>query len=259
MCIDKKHTTLKIKTILVSQPQPSDLEKSPYADLTKKFNVNIVFRKFIKIEGIPAKEFRKDRINILDYTAVIFTSRNAVDHFFRISKEMRVEVPDTMKYFSISESTAYYLQKYVQYRKRKVFHSKESFANLVELTKKHKTEKFLLPCSDIHKQEIANMLEENKIQFKKAVIYRTLASDLSDLKIEDYDMLVFFSPAGIKSLFKNFPKFTQNKTTIGAFGPSTAKAVVDAGLTLNVSAPSKTAPSMTLAIEQYLQNELKKK
>jgi uroporphyrinogen-III synthase len=250
---------LKIKTILVSQPQPADLEKSPYTDLTKKFNVNVVFRKFIKIEGVPAKEFRKDRINILDYTAVIFTSRNAVDHFFRICKEMRIEVPDTMKYFSISESTAYYLQKYVQYRKRKVFHSKESFQNLVELTKKHKTEKFLLPCSDIHKQEIANMLEENKIQFKKAVIYRTLASDLSDIRIEDYDMLVFFSPAGIKSLFKNFPKFKQNTTAIGAFGPSTAKAVTDAGLKLNVSAPSKTAPSMTLAIEQYLQNESKKK
>ena len=250
---------MKIKTILVSQPQPSDLEKSPYADLTKKFNVNVVFRKFIKIEGVPAKEFRKDRINILDYTAVIFTSRNAVDHFFRICKEMRIEVPDSMKYFSISESTAYYLQKYVQYRKRKVFHSKESFPNLVELTKKHKTEKFLLPCSDIHKQEIANMLEENKIQFKKAVIYRTLASDLSDIKIEDYDMLVFFRPAGIKSLFKNFPNFKQNNTAISAFGPSTAKAVTDAGLTLNVSAPSKTAPSMTMAIEQYLQNELKKK
>ena len=253
------HTTLKIKTILVSQPQPLDLEKSPYNDLAKKFNVNIVFRKFITIEGIPAKEFRKDRINILDYSAVIFTSRNAVDHFFRTCKEMRIEVPDTMKYFSISESTAYYLQKYVQYRKRKVFHSKENFANLVELIKKHKTEKFLLPCSDIHKQEIANMLEENKIMFKKAVIYRTLASDLSDISIDDYDMLVFFSPAGIKSLFKNFPKFKQTKTVIGAFGPSTSKAVTDAGLTLNVSAPSKTAPSMTMAIEQYLQNELKKK
>jgi len=250
---------LKIKTILVSQPQPLDLEKSPYNDLAKKFNVNIVFRKFITIEGIPAKEFRKDRINILDYSAVIFTTRNAVDHFFRTCKEMRIEVPDTMKYFSISESTAYYLQKYVQYRKRKVFHSKENFANLVELIKKHKTEKFLLPCSDIHKQEIANMLEENKIMFKKAVIYRTLASDLSDISIDDYDMLVFFSPAGIKSLFKNFPKFKQTKTVIGAFGPSTSKAVTDAGLTLNVSAPSKTAPSMTMAIEQYLQNELKKK
>lgn len=250
---------MKIKTILVSQPQPSDLEKSPYNDLIKKFNVNVVFRKFINIEGIPAKEFRKDRVNIPDYTAVIFTSRNAVDHFFRICKEMRIEVPDSMKYFSISESTAYYLQKYVQYRKRKVFHSKESFANLVELAKKHKTEKFLLPCSDIHKEEIANMLEENKILYKKAVIYRTLASNLTDIKIEDYDMLVFFSPSGIKSLFKNFPKFKQNKTAIGAFGPSTAKAVIDAGLTLNISAPSKTASSMTLAIEQYLLNELKKK
>jgi uroporphyrinogen-III synthase len=250
---------LKIKTILVSQPPPSDLEKSPYADLTKKFSINVVYHKFITIEGVPAKEFRKDRINILDYTAVIFSSRNAVDHFFRICKEMRIEVPDTMKYFSISESTAYYLQKYVQYRKRKVFHSKESFANLVELTKKHKTEKFLLPCSDIHKVEIANMLEENKIQFKKAVIYRTLASDLSDIKMEDYDMLVFFSPAGIKSLIKNFPKFKQNNIIISAFGTSTAKAVADAGLTLNISAPTKTASSMTMAIEQYLQNELKKK
>jgi uroporphyrinogen-III synthase len=172
---------------------------------------------------------------------------------------MRIEVPDTMKYFSISESTAYYLQKYVQYRKRKIFHSKENFANLVELIKKHKTEKFLLPCSDIHKQEISNMLEENKIPFKKAVIYRTLASDLSDLKIEDYDMIVFFSPSGIKSLLKNFPKFRQNNTMIGVFGPSTAKAAADAGLKLNISAPSNTAPSMTMAIEQYLQKELKKK
>lgn len=250
---------MKIKNILVSQPKPSDVEKSPYSDLAKKFNINIDFRPFIKLEGITAKEFRRDRINILDYTAVIFTSRNAVDHFFRICKEMRIEVPDTMKYFSISESTAYYLQKYVQYRKRKIFHSKENFANLVELIKKHKTEKFLLPCSDIHKQEISNMLEENKIPFKKAVIYRTLASDLSDLKIEDYDMIVFFSPSGIKSLLKNFPKFRQNNTMIGVFGPSTAKAAADAGLKLNISAPSNTAPSMTMAIEQYLQKELKKK
>lgn len=250
---------MKIKNILVSQPQPVELEKSPYGDLTKKFNVNIVFRKFIKIEGIPAKDFRKDRVNILDCTAVIFTSRNAVDHFFRICKEMRIEVPDTMKYFSISESTAFYLQKYVQYRKRKVFHSKENFANLAELIKKHKTEKFLLPCSDIHKQEIPKMLEDNKILFKKAIIYRTLASDLSDIDITKYDMLVFFSPSGIKSLYKNFPDFTQNSTAIAAFGPTTAKAVVDAGLTLTISAPSKTAPSMTMAIEQFLQAEMKKK
>jgi uroporphyrinogen-III synthase len=250
---------LKIKNILVSQPQPVELEKSPYGDLTKKFNVNIVFRKFINIEGIPAKEFRKDRVNILDFSAVIFTSRNAVDHFFRICKEMRVEVPDSMKYFSISESTAYYLQKYVQYRKRKVFHSKENFSNLVDLIKKHKTEKFLLPCSDIHKQEIPKMLEENKINYKKAVIYKTLATNLSDIDIRKYDMLVFFSPSGIKSLFKNFPDFSQNSIVIAAFGPSTAKAVTDAGLNLTISAPSKTAPSMTMAIEQYLQAEMKKK
>lgn len=250
---------MRIKNILVSQPQPAELEKSPYGELAKKFNVNIVFRKFIRIEGVPAKDFRKDRINILDYSAVIFTSRNAVDHFFRICKEMRIEVPDTMKYFSISESTAYYLQKYVQYRKRKVFHSKENFSNLCELIKKHKTEKFLLPCSDIHKQEIPRMLDENKIAYKEAIIYRTLASDLSDVDISKYDMLVFFSPSGIKSLFKNFPDFIQNNTIIGAFGPSTAKAVAEAGLTLNVCAPSQTAPSMTMAIEQFLQSEMKKK
>jgi len=250
---------LRIKNILVSQPQPAELEKSPYSELTKKFNVNVVFRKFILVEGIPAKEFRKDRINIPDFSAVIFTSRNAVDHFFRICKEMRIEVPDSMKYFSISESTAYYLQKYVQYRKRKVFHSKENFSNLVELIKKHKNEKFLLPCSDIHKQEIPKMLDENKIQYRKAIIYRTLASDLSDVDITKFEMLVFFSPSGIKSLYKNFPDFVQNDTAIGAFGPSTSKAVIDAGLTLTITAPSKTAPSMTMAIEQYLQNELKKK
>jgi len=250
---------LKVKNILVSQPQPIDFEKSPYGEIARKFNVNITFRKFFKIEGIPAKEFRKDRVNILDYSAVIFTSRNAVDHYFRICKEMRLEVPESMKYFSISESTAYYLQKYVQFRKRKIFHSKENYANLIELIKKHKTEKFLLPCSDIHKQEIPKMLEENKILYKKAIIYRTLASDLSDIKIHDYDMLVFFSPSGIKSLFKNFPEFVQGETAIGAFGSSTHKAINDAGLTLHVNAPTETAPSMTMAIELFLQNELKRK
>ena len=250
---------MKVKNILVSQPQPAELEKSPYAELIKKFGIDIVFRKFITIEGIPAKEFRQDKVNILDFSAVIFTSRNAVDHFFRICKEMRVDVPDSMKYFSISESTAYYLQKYVQYRKRKVFHSKENFNNLIELIKKHKTEKFLLPCSDIHKLEIPKMLDENKIYYKKAIIYKTLASDLSDIDIRKFDMLVFFSPAGIKSLFKNFPEFIQNDTAIGAFGPSTAKSVTDAKLILNIQAPTKTAPSMTMAIEQYLINESKKK
>jgi uroporphyrinogen-III synthase len=250
---------LKIKNILVSQPHPIDFEKSPYGEIARKFNVNITFRKFFRIDGIPAREFRKEKVNILDYTAVIFTSRNAVDHFFRMCKEMRIEVPETMKYFSISESTAYYLQKYVQFRKRKIFHSKENYSNLIELIKKHKTEKFLLPCSDIHKQEIPKMLEENKIQYNKAIIYRTLASDLSDIDIKNFDLLVFFSPSGIKSLFKNFPDFLQGDVAIGAFGTSTHKAIKDAGLILNVEAPTETAPSMTLAIEQFLQSEAKKK
>lgn len=250
---------MKIKNILVSQPQPFDFEKSPYGEIARKFNVNISFRKFFIIEGIPAREFRKDKVSIQDHSAVIFTSRNAVDHYFRICKEMRFEVPETMKYFSISESTAYYLQKYVQFRKRKIFHSKENAANLIDLIKKHKNEKFLLPCSDIHKQEIPKMLEENKIQYKKAIIYRTLASDLSDIDIRNFDMLVFFSPSGIKSLQKNFPDFVQGDIAIGAFGATTHKAVRDAGLTLNVEAPSQAAASMTAAIELFLQNESKKK
>lgn len=250
---------MKVKSILVTQPGPADIEKSPYSELIKKFGININFRQFIKIEGIAAKEFRKDRINLLDYTAVIFNSRNAVDHYFRIAKEMRVDVPDSMKYFCVAESTAYYLTKYVQFRKRKIFHGKENFDNLFELFKKHKCEKFLLPCSDIHKQEIPIMLGELKITYKEAVIYKTLSTDLSDLNISSFDMIVFFSPSGIKSLIKNFPKYKQNNTVIGVFGTSTAKAASDAGLTINIQAPTKTAPSMTKAIEEFLANEGKKK
>ena len=250
---------MKIKKILVSQPEPADIEKSPYGELVKRFNLHVEFRKFFRIEGIPAKEFRQDRINLLDYTAVIFTSRNAVDHYFRIAKEMRVDIPDSMKYFCVSESTAYYLQKYIQFRKRKIFHSKESFDHLTELIKKHKAEKFLLPCSDIHKMEIPKILDELKIAYKKAIIYKTLASDLSDIAIDNFDMLVFYSPAGIRSLFKNFPDFTQDSCHIGVFGPSTAKAALEAGLKLSIQAPTCTAPSMTMAIEQYLANEGKKK
>lgn len=249
---------MKIKNILISQPQPSDLEKSPYGELAKKLNLSIEFRKFFKIEGITAKDFRKERINLLDYSAVIFTSRNAVDHYFRIAKEMRAEIPDSMKYFCISESTAYYLQKYIQFRKRKIFHSKESFDILTELIKKHKTEKFLLPCSDIHKKEIPDILDSLKVTYKKAIIYKTLASDLSDLDIRKFNLIVFFSPAGIRSLLKNFPEFKQNNCAIGVFGPSTAKAAEEAGLTLTIQAPTCTAPSMTMAIEQYLKGEGKK-
>ena len=249
---------MKIKKILISQPQPSDFEKSPYGELSKKYNLNIEFRKFIKIEGIVAKEFRQERTNLLDYSAVIFTSRNAVDHYFRIAKEMRTEIPDTMKYFCVSESTAYYLQKYIQFRKRKIFHSKESFDVLMELVKKHKGEKFLLPCSDVHKNEIPNILDSLKVIYKKAIIYKTLAVDLSAVDISNYDLLVFFSPAGIHSLFKNFPEFKQNSCSIGVFGPTTTKAAEEAGLKPTITAPTCSAPSMTMAIEQYLTGKGKK-
>jgi len=250
---------LKVKNILVSQPKPVDLEKSPYGEIAKKYKLNIDFHKFIKIEGIPAKDFRKDRVSLLDYSAVILTSRNAVDHFFRIAQEMRVEIPDTMKYFCISESTAFYLQKYVQYRKRKIFHGKQNFMDLMDVIKKHRDETFLLPCSDIHKTSMTQMLDENEIKYAKAIIYKTVASNLSSLKINEYDMFIFFSPSGVASLFKNFPEFKQGKTLIAAFGPTTSKAVLDAGLKLDVEAPTKTAPSMTMAIEEYIQKEAKKK
>lgn len=250
---------MKIKKILVSQPKPADLEKSPYGDLAKRYNLNIDFYKFIKIVGVQAREFRKERINILDHTAIIFTSRNAVDHFFRVCKEMRIEVPDTMKYFCISEATAFYLQKYVQYRKRKIFYGKQSFEQLMELIKKHKDEKYLLPCSEIHKKSISDQLNKNKIAYSKAVLYRTLASDLAEVDIANYDMLIFFSPSGVKSLFKNFPEFKQNSTLIAAFGPTTAKAIAESGLNLDIKAPTKTAPSMTMAIDQYIQKSNKKK
>lgn len=250
---------MKIKNILVSQPKPLDLEKSPYGDLAKKYKLNIEFQKFIKIEGISSKDFRKDRVNILDHTAVIFTSRSAVDHFFRIAKELRLEVPDSMKYFCISESTAFYLQKYVQYRKRKIFHGKQNFADLIDIIRKHKDEKFLLPCSDIHKASISNLLDSNEIKYNKAVIYKTVASNLSKVEIGKYDMLIFFSPSGVASLFKNFPDYTQNGALIAAFGPTTSSAVTEAGLKLDIAAPTKTSPSMTMAIEEYILKESKKK
>lgn len=247
-----------IKNILISQPKPIEPVKSPYLELATKYNLNVEFRKFIKVEGVPARDFRKDKVNILDHTAVIFTSRNSVDHFFRMCKEMRVEVPESMKYFSISESTSFYLQKYVQYRKRKIFHGKQDFKDLLEIIKKHREEKYLLPCSDIHKQAMTRMMDDNKIEYSKAVIYRTIASDLSDLEIGKFDMLIFFSPSGVTSLIKNFPEFEQGDTKIAVFGPTTAKAVKDAGLKLDLNAPTKTAPSMTMALDQFLEKAFKK-
>ncbi len=249
---------MKIKRILVSQPKPTT-PKSPYADLAEKNNLKIDFRPFIQVEGVPAKEFRKQRINILDHSAVIFTSRTAIDHFFRIAEELRVAVPDTMKYFCISEATAYYLQKYIVYRKRKIFHSTGRFSDLVEVLKKHREEKFLVPLSDIHKQEIPSLLNKNKINYTKAILYRTVSSDLSDLKDVNYDVLVFFSPSGIKSLLQNFPDFKQNDTKIASFGPATAKAVKDAGLRLDIQAPMPQAPSMAMALEQFIKKHNKRK
>jgi len=247
----------KVKKVLVSQPQPGDVEKSPYGELVQKHKLKIDFYKFIKIEGVTSSEFRKDKVYIQDHTAVIFTSRNAIDHFFRIAKDMRVEIPDTMKYFCISEATAFYLQKYVQYRKRKIFFGRQNFNDLMDIIKKHKNEKFLLPCSDIYKLSIIKMLDDNKIDYSKAVIYKTIASDLSEVKIDEYDMIVFFSPAGVKSLHKNFPDFIQNSTLVAGFGPTTVRAIKDAGLKPNIIAPTKTALSMTVAIEEYIEKTKK--
>ncbi|MRT92116.1 uroporphyrinogen-III synthase [Ancylomarina sp. 16SWW S1-10-2] len=242
---------MKIKTILVSQPKPQT-EKSPYFDLAEKYNLKIDFRPFIQVEGISAKEFRQERINILDHTAVIFTSRTAIDHFFRIAEEMRVTIPDDMKYFCISESTAFYLQKYIVYRKRKIFFGVRVFEDLIDTIVKHKKEKFLLPLSDIHKQSIPALLNKSNIKYTKAIFYKTVCSDLSDLADVNYDILAFYSPSGIKSLIQNFPDFTQNKTVIAAFGPATSKAVLDSHLRLDIQAPMPQAPSMTMALDQYI-------
>ncbi|MDF3028325.1 MAG: uroporphyrinogen-III synthase [Fluviicola sp.] len=249
---------MSIKTILVSQPKPEG-EKSPYFDLAEKYKLKIDFRPFIHVEGVSVQEFRTQKIDIKEHTAVILTSKTAVDHFFRIAEEIRFEVPDTMKYFCISEAVALYLQKYVTYRKRKIFFGKQTIEDLVDPIKKHKGEKFLLPCTDILRDKIPLTLEEAKIPFTKAMLYRTVASDLSDLEDVYYDMLVFFSPGGIESLFKNFPDFKQNKTLIAAFGPTTANAVVKNNLRLDVHAPMPNAPSMTAAIENFIKEHNKKK
>ena len=249
---------MAIKTILVSQPKPEG-DKSPYYDLAEKYKLKIDFRPFIHVVGVDAQEFRLQKVNIPDHTAIILTSKTAIDHFFRISEEIRFEVPDSMKYFCISEAVALYLQKYVTYRKRKIFYGKQTIEDLVEVMKKHKAEKFLLPCTDILRDKIPETLEEHKYNFTKAVLYKTVASDLSDLEDVYYDMLVFFSPGGIESLLKNFPDFKQNNTKIAAFGPTTSNAVIKNNLRLDLHAPMPNAPSMTGAIELFVKEELKKK
>ena len=240
-----------VKSILVSQPAPNN-GKSPYFDLAKKFNIKVDFRPFIQVDPVSFKEFRKEKINFLDATAIIFTSRNAVDHFFRICKEAKIEMPADMKYFCISEQTANYLQKYIVIRKRKIFTGKRTPAELIEVIKKHKGEKFILPCSNIRKDDIPKFLRENGYEFHEAILYNTVASDLSDLADIKYDVIAFFSPSGINSLFVNFPDFKQEATRIAAFGPATSKAVEDAGLILDIQAPLPEAPSMTGALDLYI-------
>ena len=247
----------KVKTVLVSQPRPES-EKSPYFDLATKFKLDVDFRSFIHVEGIPAVDFRKQKLALLDFDGVIFTSRNAVDHYFRMAEEMRIPIPDGMKYFCTSESTAYYLQKYVVYRKRKIFHGKVRITDLLPLLKKHPKDNFLLPTSDQLKPTIPEALDKAGVSYKRGIFYRTVCSDLSDLADVYYDMLVFFSPSGIKSLYQNFPQFEQNSTRIAVFGPTTKLAAEGMGLNIDVLAPTKDSPSMTMAIENYVKKVNKK-
>ena len=249
---------MKIKSILVSQPQPADISKTPYGDLMKKYGVTFTFEKFIKLDGVTASELRQEHVKLPDYTGIILTSRNAVDHFFRIAKEMRYSIPETLKYFCINESTALYLQRYVQYRKRKVFYGNQTINDLIDIMKKHRDEKYLYCCSDITSDSTTEMLTAAKLNYTKAVMFRTVPADLKDIKIEDYDMLVFFSPAGIVSLKTNFPGFVQKDVCIAGFGDATCQAIVDAGYDLTFKAPTETAPSMTMAIEEFLAAEAKK-
>ncbi|SNY94620.1 uroporphyrinogen-III synthase [Flagellimonas pacifica] len=242
---------MKVKTILVSQPEPK-IENSPYSRLIEKEKVKVDFRPFIHVEGVEAKSVRQQKIDLNNFTAIILTSRNSVDHFFRIAEEMRFKVPDSMKYFCQSEAVAYYLQKYVVYRKRKIYVGKRTFNELVPLIKKYKDEKFLLPSSDTLKAIVPLALDELGVDWKRGIFYKTVISDLSDLRKVTYDVLVFFSPSGIESLLKNFPDFEQNDTRIAVFGNSTVKAATEAGLRIDIQAPTPETPSMTMALQKYI-------
>lgn len=254
---------MKIKKVLISQPKPSS-EKSPYYDIAKKYGLELVFRPFIKVEGLTAKEFRQEKINLSDFTAVIFNSRTAVDNFFRLCEETRVNVPDTMRYFCFTESVALYLQKYIVYRKRKISFGKSGKLNdpqLLAAIEKNKKEKFLFPVSDVNKDDDSIILKEKGIDFTKAVMYRTVSNDFTEDEPFDYDLLLFFSPSGIASLKKNFPDFDQEKqgVAIGTFGAATSKSVSEAGLRLDFSAPTPGTPSMTAALEKFVSEQKESK
>jgi len=249
---------LKIKKILVSQPKPTT-EKSPYFDISEKYNVKIDFRPFIKVEPVLAKEFRAQRVNIPEYTAIIFNARHGIDHFFRLCEEMRITIPETMKYFCVSESVALYLQRYIHYRKRKVFYGAAGkLAELVVIMNKHLEEKYLFITSDVQNEDTITTLEKSKITYAKAVMYKTVSNDFGPDEEFNYDMLLFFSPMGIGSLLKNFPDFVQGDIQIGCFGATTVQAVRDAGLRLDIEAPLPGVPSMTMALENYLKESNKK-
>lgn len=241
-----------IKKILVSQPKPST-EKSPYFDIARELGVEIVFRPFIKIEALTPVEFRQQKVSILDHTAVVFTSRHAIDHFFQLCKEMRVAIPDDMKYFCITETVSLYIQKYVQYRKRKVFFGHTGkIDDIIPLMVKHKNEKYFIPQSDMHTDDFTNLLDAKKLYHREAVMFRTVSNDFTPEETFDYDMLIFFSPSGISSLLKNFPDYEQGDMAIGTFGPATAKAAKDAGLRVDLEAPSPKYPSITAALHDYV-------
>lgn len=249
---------MKIKRILVSQPRPTT-EKSPYFDISEKYSVKIDFRPFIKVEPILAKEFRTQRITILDYTAIIFNARHGIDHFFRLCEEMRITIPETMKYFCVSESVALYLQRYIHYRKRKVFYGATGkLAELVTIMNKHTDEKYLLITSDVQNEDTIATLEKLKVPYAKAVMYKTVSNDFGPDEEFNYDMLLFFSPIGIASLLKNFPNFEQGEIQIGCFGATTAQAVRDAGLRLDIEVPLPGVPSMTMALDNFLKENNKK-
>jgi len=248
----------KVKTILISQPKPEN-DKNPYYELSKKYNLIETFRQFIKIEGIPVKDFRSQRVDILEHKAVILTSRMAVDHYFRMCNEMRVTVPESMKYFCINEATAYYLQKYIQYRKRKIFFGHQTIQDLVDVIRKNREEKFLLPAADVHKEQICEFLDAINIKYTKAVMYRTVSADLSDIKnLNDFDVLAFFTPAGINSLKQNFPNFKQGNTRIACFGAAAANTLKKHGYRLDIYAPNPKNPSMSGALDEYIKEANKR-